>query len=310
MRETFCHRLWSEFFINSNGKVYTCCHHKPSKLGNIHINKLETIYNNEKILRLREQSLKGALKCFKNCNLLSEKELLVSKPNSLLVKSTQLNRLKIVFGEGCNINCRMCWQNSKSQKMLDFEMLKKQVNLSDFKLLDIQGGEPLFIKSSQKYFEYASSKEVKISILTNGTIMTEKIAKQLLKSSRSLKISLNAATKDIHEFVNRGSSWERVLNNIQLLKKIKDKNKPEFNIIGHMTIIYQNIHEIPLFIETFKKLGFDKIEFGYDFRVPFYLKLNPQKKKSIKDKISIALDKSEYGEKIELHRLQNLGLIL
>lgn len=72
MQNSYCHRLWSEFIINSNGNVYTCCHHKPNKLGNIYKEKLSEIYNNDKILRLRKQSLNGKLKCFKKYNLLTK----------------------------------------------------------------------------------------------------------------------------------------------------------------------------------------------------------------------------------------------
>lgn len=91
--------------------------------------------------------------------------------------------------------------------------------MDDFNLLDLQGGEPLYIKSCREYFDYASNFNVEISILSNGTIMSEKIASQLMKSSRSIKISLNGGNRDIHELVKKGSNWNLVMKNIHYLKK-------------------------------------------------------------------------------------------
>ncbi len=152
MANTYCPRLWNEFFINSNGNVYSCCHHKPGKLGNIYKEKLSSIYNNELIKSFRKKSLSGKLNCYKKCNLLSKEETAKYIFTGLETDTKNLRRLKIVFGEGCNINCKMCWQNSKSKKMLNFEILKRNIDLQDFELVDLQGGEPLFIKSSLEYF--------------------------------------------------------------------------------------------------------------------------------------------------------------
>ena len=310
MSSTFCHRLWDEYYVSSNGNVYTCCHHKAGILGNIKENKLEEIYNNDKIKNYRAQSLNGKLKCFKSCSLLKAEELKQNRPDSITVKSSQLNRLKISFGEGCNINCRMCWQNSKSTKMLNFDLLKNQITLSHFNLLEIQGGEPFFIKSARQYLEYALNTDVKITILTNGTIMNKEIATGLLKSSHRIIISLNAVDKKMHEYINRGSNWELVLKNIALLRKLRDEAKSNLKIIGHMTIIVQNINEIPQFLEKYKTFGFDEIEFGYDLRVPIFFKFYKNRKEILKRKIINILDNCNDLENIELNGLNKLGLTI
>jgi len=309
MKNTYCPRLWNEFFINSNGNVYSCCHHKPAKLGNIYNEKLSTIYNNEIIKKLREKSLSGKLSCFKNCNLLSEKEVTEYIFSDLKIETDDLRRLKIVFGEGCNINCKMCWQNSKSKKMLSYEVLANNIELKDFKMVDLQGGEPLYIKSSLKYFLFASQYNTNISILTNGTLMSEKIAESLMKASRSIKISLNAGTKEVHESINRGSNWQKVLHNIQFLKEYKLKHNPSFQIIGHMTIIIENLNDIVNFVKYSKRIGFDEIEFGYDFRVPIWLKINKKKKNSLKKEIGLIISKFENEIPIRKYRLTKLGLL-
>ena len=130
-----------------------------------------------------------------------------------------------------------------------------------------------------------------------------------MKSSRSLIVSLNAGSKEMHEIVNRGSNWEKVLNNIQFLKEFKLKHKPSFQIVGHMTIIIENLSDIENFIRVSKDIGFDRIQFGFDFRVPIWLKLNPKKKNELKKNIGFAISKYENEIQIKKHRLLKLGLI-
>ena len=49
-------------------------------------------------------------------------------------------------------------------------------------------------------------------------------------------------------------------------------------IVGHMTIVVENVHEIPDFIRKRDEFGFEHINFGYDKKVPPYLADNPELK--------------------------------
>ena len=91
---------------------------------------------------------------------------------------------------------------------------------------------------------------------------------------------------------------------------MKEKYKPEFQIIGYMTLVTSNIKEIPDFMKNYKSLGFDKIEFGYDFRVPYYLKFNANLKKKISKEIMLMSNSIRKPKGIDFQRLQQLGLIV
>jgi len=58
---------------------------------------------------------------------------------------------------------------------------------------------------------------------TNGTLITEEAAKKILskKCLSWVKVSLNSSRKEIHEALNRGSVYERVLDNIRVLVDVK-----------------------------------------------------------------------------------------
>ena len=307
-KNTYCYYLWEEAFINDKGNVYACCHQKSGILGNIYKNTLEEILHFSKIKKLRQLSIHGKLRCHKNCTLLGERKF-EDPPIENGFKYKMLTGLKILFGEGCNINCVMCWQNSKKKRELDPEIIIKNIDLSSVKQIDMQGGEPLYLKSARKYFDHCISKNKQVSFLSNGTIMSENWAEKIAQYSRAISISLNAATKVTHEQINLGSKWETVLDNIQLLQKAKSKIDSKLEIAGHMTIITANLQEIPIFIDKYKEFGFDRIKFGFDLRVPIYLKLHPTIKKELADKVTTSLKQQPNNKAINIERLKYLGLV-
>ena len=70
-----------------------------------------------------------------------------------------------------------------------------------------------------------------------------------------------------------------------------------------------NIHEIPLFLNKFERIGFNKINFGYDREtVPSYLNQNRDIKNDLKKRITKRL-KGLNVNKIDLQRLYQLDLV-
>jgi len=306
--KTYCPKLWDEVYINQIGNVYSCCHEKPSILGSIYKNKLDKIYNNNIIQKAREQSIKGKLKCYQNCILLKKNDLLyIKKP--IVINYYNLKILKITIGEACNISCIMCWQNHKNKTTLNYKKLIENVDLGPFKNIEVQGGEPLFIKEAKKFFNYASSKSKKISFLTNGTLMTREWAKKIVFNSIYVCFSINGATKETHEKVNRGSIWEYVLRNIKKVRNYKEKYRSDLKIIGHMTLVPENIMEITLFINTFSQLGFDCIDFGYDKKLPNYLLSNPEERDTVILRIKKAISCCNMISEVDMYQLQQLNLL-
>lgn len=307
--ETFCPRLWSEVYIDQKGDVFACCHCKPQAVGNIYKEKLEVIYNNRIIQRLRQRSLSGQLGCFAKCTLLDKKRKASPREKLIISYRKDLKRLKILFGELCNINCIMCWQDHKNRECLDYVKLVENVDITPFERVEIQGGEPLFIPAAKLFFEYAASKRKKVSFLTNGLLVNDEWADKLALYSSFVYFSINAATKKTHELVNRGSRWEVVLRNIQRIHKAREKHGTRVKVKGHMTVVRENTSEVPLFISRFKQLGFDQIEFSFDGQVPVFLRANPLMMIKLRLAIKKALACSKYRSAIDLRCLTMLKLV-
>lgn len=192
--------------------------------------------------------------------------------------------------------------------MLNFEYLKKNADISKFKQIIIQGGEPFCCKEVIDFFDYAIEKNVRVSFLTNGLLLNEELAEKIVRNSVFIHISLNAATKETQEKINCGSKWEKVLANVQMLRRYKESLGKSLEIKVHMTIIKENIQEIPLFLEKFHEFGFDVARFGYDKSIPLYLEDNLNEKEQLKEKISAAIANNKEGI-IDTTRLEMLDLL-
>ena len=305
---TFCPKLWEEFFIVEDGTVFPCCE-RPKKVGDLYENKLEDICNSLEYQKMREDSLKGKLSCYRNCRLLYKNKIKPDFEKKKVNDYGKMKKLRLLFSEKCNLNCIMCHQNSGAKKVLDIDVLKKNIDLSPFELIDSQGGESLFIKEANEYFDYAVSQGKKISLLTNGVLINDLWAEKVALHSDFVHISLNSPNKETHEKINRGSSWERVTENIQKIKAQKEKHGTDLNIIGHMTLVLGNLDEIPQFIGEYRKLGFDTVNFGFTRSVQYYLKFNFFKRNSLKKKIAKALQEVFCREDIDTLRLELIGLV-
>lgn len=310
-KDTYCPSLWGEVFIDPKGDVYSCCHKKPSIIGNICHERLQDIYNNATIGQLRQKSLDGQLECYLQCTLIDkEKEEKRKVPKSKPFNyHTDLKKMKIEFGELCNINCVMCWQDHKSKTVLNYKKLIENVNLEPFDSIDIQGGEPLAIPDAKAFYEYVASQNKRPLLMTNGLLISDDWAEKIVLNSSFIYISLNAATAKTHEIVNRGSKWNVVLTHIKRLKEAKERHRANFKIIGHMTIVAENIHEIASFITNFRELGVDQIDFGYDRKVRGYLRDHPFLKIALKRDIYKAYRMVEDSSSVDLKRLKMLELI-
>jgi len=311
METSYCDDLWNGFTINKNGDVYCCCHLKPFVVGNIYHNKLNELLNTSDMLEYRKKSLKGKLECYPACNLVKKNFTSLNNKSKVVVDYDNLRRLHINFGELCNIRCIMCEhpiRHSKDSTILDHNVLINNIDISPFEEILIQGGEPLCLISCLKYMDYLETMNKKYILLTNGLLIDKKMASRLANNASIVSISINAATKETHEKVNVGSNFENVLSNISKLIKVRDRYQTSLVINGRMTLVPQNLQEIPLFLTEYREMGFDRINFGFDrATVPRYLLNNSDFSKKLRLEIKDVLSHSNL-EKMDIMRLKQLNL--
>ena len=309
---TFCPELWDGFYINRNGEVYPCCHQKPVAVGNIKESTLREITNNAIMMDMREASLRGKLPCYRTCTLLNKENIVTPKNSTVTNSYHNVRRLHISFGEACNIRCEMCshpLRHAKDPVYLDVDTVIRNVDTSSIEDFVIQGGEPLYVKPCLDFMKYLEDLGKQYTLLTNGLLIDDSMAQRLASHAKVVSISINGATKVTHEGVNRGSNFEKVLENIQRLRDWRNRLKTGLTIFGRMTITTRNVHEIPLFIRNFDKLGFDRINFGFvKESVPSFLMSHQDLLTNLRHETAEAL-KCVDSSNIDLLRLKQLNLI-
>lgn len=111
--------------------------------------------------------------------------------------------------------------------------------------------------------EECESRGIAPSIISNGSVYTERIASRLLSLSRSTIIfSLDAATPELFERIRVNGKLEVVLNNIdRLVRRRGGACWPKIEL--RTTAMSHNVSELPSIVRLAKRLGVDKLTISF-----------------------------------------------
>ena len=164
------------------------------------------------------------------------------------------------------------------------------------------------IKQAIEFYSFLAEKlPGKIELVSYGFFIDDEWARLIVNGSSRVIISVNAATKETHERVNRKSNFIRVVNNIKKLIDLKHQYNSNVEICYKYTITSENIHEIPDAIKIAEDLGCDSIKYGYEISVVNILGQNNELKEQLKGKIA-QYRNSELKLVVERAGLNDLGL--
>jgi uncharacterized radical SAM superfamily Fe-S cluster-containing enzyme len=151
----------------------------------------------------------------------------------------------------CNLNCVHCpysyisKQESYVPRHMSLEVYKKIVDeLSLHKeaiLRLVCDGEPMLHPDFLEIISYAAAKGIKpLCLNTNGTLLNEKIAIEILKFVDLIEISLDALNENTYEYLRKGARYREtmlnVCNLISLRNSLNAKTKIMVSIIDQPEI--------------------------------------------------------------------------
>ncbi len=175
--------------------------------------------------------------------------------------------LQVESALACNLNCVMCpWtetrQNLENKGIMTpeiWEAIKPQ--LKDVKSVDFTGGgEPLLQPNLAKWMAEAKSAGCETGILTNGLLLTEKKAMELIHAGWDwLCVSMDGATKEKYEEIRQGSNFEKVCENLGRMAKLRKGNKPKTMI--NFVLMNINFDQAQDIVRLAKDLGVDQVNF-------------------------------------------------
>ncbi|MDE5420655.1 radical SAM protein [Ancylomarina sp. DW003] len=157
----------------------------------------------------------------------------------------------------CNLKCPHCYIESSPENLQNKRLeVKKWKSLIDEleKLktpnLNISGGEPLVYPGIKELLSYLTSKRIRTTLLTNGTLIDEDIIEYLTYPNISTTISLDGVSSNTHDKI-RGSGHFKKL--FKILNTVK--GKISLNLCFTLTDI--NKHEVEGFVQLCKELEVD-----------------------------------------------------
>jgi radical SAM protein with 4Fe4S-binding SPASM domain len=175
-------------------------------------------------------------------------------------------KLEILFlhlTDGCNLRCKHCYLSAETPHENELSTEEFQNILKDFvklggRSLVITGGEPLLRRTTlYELIEEAENQKIKeVIINTNGTLITKKDIEFFKHFDIKIAISLDAATKEIHDSIRGSGSFEKTMDAINLLSVA---NIP--TMLG-MTLMKPNIDEIKKYFKFAKQHGITQLSFN------------------------------------------------
>ena len=149
-----------------------------------------------------------------------------SSPNSAVVKTIDIKHLWLEVTNRCNSNCVFCGRQwALPPKDMDFDLFKKIVDqCPTAKIVQTQGfGEPLLYPHIVDAVRYATQKGKKVVFYTNGSLLTEKMSRALLKAGLwRIIFSVENMDKESYEATRRGLSWDTLIENVTRFQHLRN----------------------------------------------------------------------------------------
>jgi len=172
----------------------------------------------------------------------------------------------------CNLSCIHCFNTDKYRSDLGarrrdlttrqaIEAIDKIADIG-FKHLHLLGGEPLVRPDLIKLIAHARSKGLRVTINSNGTLLNESKANQLIDVGvEQFTVSLDGATPEVNDLIRGKGSFARATSNLKMLVDlVHRKNSPMQTAIA-FTLTKLNLHQLEQMLSLCSEIGVTGIDF-------------------------------------------------
>ena len=214
--------------------------------------------------KYNEQYEESVINVLAFVNQLKRKYFVQEKPRrppaALNKESDYLKEIWIHVTNRCNLRCIHC--HLSSGLPLEAEMTTEEIHRVvceaeelGAKTIHISGGEPLIRKDILTILENISQHTSSVILLTNGTLITDEIAKKLKDYAVAVQVSLDGAREETNDLIRGKDAYKKTISGLQNLVKAGVLSRIA------MTLIRQNIDEMDDMVQLVKKLGLSHLHF-------------------------------------------------
>jgi len=172
--------------------------------------------------------------------------------------------LQISLTSRCNLRCQMCnvWKAADISEELTLQEIKNlldQCRRWGVKEVNLCGGEPLLCETCFDVIKYAKALGFTVILTTNGTLITESVARKLLESKLDIiTISLDGARPQTHDKI-RGQlgAYDKIIQGVGYLNNYPDTKKLVKVFI--LTLSNYNLDELEEYFRLARGLSIDAL---------------------------------------------------
>ncbi len=165
--------------------------------------------------------------------------------------------LQIETTNRCNANCGFCRREFvEIQPDMELSVFKKIIDAMPFVTeVQLQGfGEPLIDPTIVEKVEYANKKGMRTLFYTNAATLSSRMGLKLLEAGlNQIRISIDDNTKEGYEEARTGLVWNKVLNNIETFRKMRDEGNHPTSMTVAICITDINRERLDGIIEFWKE---------------------------------------------------------
>lgn len=177
------------------------------------------------------------------------------KTSSTYMKNTK-NQLRLLFWEttaACNLECIHCRRLDVSKELANDDLTTDEAfkfidDLTSFArpILILSGGEPLYRPDIFDIAKYAVKKELKVALATNGTLVDENKAKEIVDCGvERVSISIDGSNAETHDnFRKIPGSFESAIRGFNNLKNLGMSVQINCTIARHNVDQFDDIYNL------------------------------------------------------------------
>ena len=187
--------------------------------------------------------------------------------NFLDIYNKRINLKSFVFEitQRCNHNCLFCYNVWKCKKYPEGEisseewkgLIRKLKAETKVKLISLSGGEPLLRKDLVELINFMRSEKISSNLITNGSLITEKIAMDVVDVGVSVfEIALHTSKENVYNRMTRTKNFKKMLEGIANVKQFDGK------LVTVIVATKYNIKDVSETVEMAIALGSDAVMFN------------------------------------------------
>ena len=282
LKQFVCPLPFERFDIGPNGDVLVCCGHwLPTSIGNFMKEPIDGILNSARAKKIRESVTDGSYKYCNHleCGPMTQDSLTtregVGHPrmqNAVARGDFHLDGVEEVMfalDQTCNLSCPSCRTRRIVEKVSDSIDKARAVEekllplLPSMRILHINPAGELFAsKPSRKLLELINDErcpDIVLDIISNGTLFNEEEWNKfpgIHGKVRSVRISIDAASKETFEQLRRLGKYEVFVENMRFLSRLRSSGAiPQLKF--SFTYQLDNFREMPAFVEFCAQMNAD-----------------------------------------------------